>query len=272
MSAGRPDDDEPKTLHDRSTLPPVTSLHSCATYHGDASTLGTGFMRHVDPNVSGLRNHVSGIFERSLLNTPQPSDRAQGNDWSRPPIGTNPWPAFDGRFATPSGQNVGSVPPSRSAPTTDNDMDRSHLGSDEESGGGEPIEGDEDDTRRGSFGGDDTTITPHEGNMDGESTMTTENRRKRQSLRRGTACVRCRTKKLKCTGERPTCSVCANSKKPAACVYEEPPKKVPKIQRRQTRLQQIEAQIEERTQELKALETARVNGEHLLVTQMAKFD
>lgn len=28
----------------------------------------------------------------------------------------------------------------------------------------------------------------------------------RNPLRRGTACVRCRSKKLKCTGERPVCS------------------------------------------------------------------
>lgn len=133
-------------------------------------------------------------------------------------------------------------------------------GSDEDSVGGDQMEDDDDDARTESYGVNDMTMVPQDLQGEGTTAALTENSRKRQSLRRGTACVRCRSKKLKCTGERPTCSVCANSKKPAECVYEEPPKKVPKIRRRQTRLQQIEAQIEERTRELENLQTTRMDS------------
>jgi hypothetical protein len=138
------------------------------------------------------------------------------------------------------------------------------LQSDDDSIGGDQMDDEDDETRTGSYGVNDMGMTPQDRTREGSTAAAAaENRRKRQSLRRGTACVRCRSKKLKCTGERPMCSVCANSKKPVECVYEEPPKKIPKIRRRQTRLQQIEAQIEERTRELESLQTARMNGEHM---------
>lgn len=258
MQGGQPDNDDAGPPQDRSNASLRNSPLAGGSHHGEGST----FSSNLDPrlpgqNVSDLRSHVSGIFERSLLNSPQPPENTQRHSWRRASSSTNAWPPADGNLPTPSRQDR-HPPIGRYATTTDGDPERSHLGSDEESAGGEPMEGDDDDMRRGSDGGEDMTITPQDGNMDGDSTMTLENRRKRQSLRRGTACVRCRSKKLKCTGERPTCSVCANSKKPVSCVYEEPPKKIPKIQRRQTRLQQIEAQIEERTQELEALQTARM--------------
>lgn len=135
--------------------------------------------------------------------------------------------------------------------------------SDEDSIGGDQMDDDDDETRTESYGGNDMAMTPQDQTGEGSTAAASENRRKRQSLRRGTACVRCRSKKLKCTGERPTCAVCVNSKKPVKCVYEEPPKKVPKIRRRQTRLQQIEEQIAERTRELESLQTARMNGKSL---------
>lgn len=135
------------------------------------------------------------------------------------------------------------------------------MQSDDDSLAGDQMDDDDDDeTRTESYGMNDMTMTPQDQGGEGSTAAAAENRRKRQSLRRGTACVRCRSKKLKCTGERPTCSVCTNSKKPVECVYEEPPKKVPKIRRRQTRLQQIEEQIAERTRELDSLQTARMNG------------
>lgn len=262
MQGGQPNNDDPEASQDRSNASLVTSPRTGGAQHGEGSTLGKNFdSRSAGHNVSDLRSRVYGIFERSLLNSPQPSETAQRHAWHHPSSSMKPWPPADGGLPTPSRQNVDLVSAGRYATTTDGDMERSHLGSDEESNGGEPMDGDDDDMRRESYGAEDMTITPQDGTMDGDSTMTLENRRKRQSLRRGTACVRCRSKKLKCTGERPTCSVCANSKKPVSCVYEEPPKKISKIQRRQTRLQQIEAQIEERTQELEALQSARMNCE-----------
>lgn len=251
MHGAASDNDESGTPRDRLGQPSVSSLQTSAIHHGEGDALGDGG-KPTGHNVSDVRSRVSGIFQRHLLDTPRASRDLQRNDWYRPTTPSNAWPRDRERLE----------PAVRSAPATDGELDRDHLGSDDESAGGDPMEGD-DDMRRGSLGADDMSAMPQEGNMEGDSTMTLENRRKRQSLRRGTACVRCRSKKLKCTGERPTCSVCANSKKPATCVYEEPPKKVPKIQRRQTRLQQIEAQIEERTQELEALQAARMNGEPL---------
>jgi hypothetical protein len=53
----------------------------------------------------------------------------------------------------------------------------------------------------------------------------------RYSLRRGTACVWCRSEKLKCTGERPVCSACQTSRKPVECVYRPMAKRKPNTHR-----------------------------------------
>lgn len=76
----------------------------------------------------------------------------------------------------------------------------------------------------------------------------------RNSLRRGTACVRCRSKKLKCTGERPVCSVCLNSRKPVECVYQPMAKRKPKTLRLRSRLQELEDQIKEKESQLSKLD------------------
>lgn len=78
-------------------------------------------------------------------------------------------------------------------------------------------------------------------------------KRPRNSLKRGTACVRCRTKKLKCTGERPVCSVCQNNRKPVECVYQPMAKRKPKTQRLRSRLQELEDQIKEKETRLTQL-------------------
>ncbi|KAJ9099207.1 hypothetical protein QFC21_004087 [Naganishia friedmannii] len=130
----------------------------------------------------------------------------------------------------------------------------------EDTDGGDDMDEDEAERAGARDRADGTEGTSRSGTVVGKTDETTENRRKRQSLRRGTACVRCRKKKLKCSGERPVCAGCANSKKPTECVYEERPKKIPKIRRRQTRLQQIEAQIEERSQLLAVLETVQATA------------
>ncbi|KAJ9116361.1 hypothetical protein QFC22_004802 [Naganishia vaughanmartiniae] len=129
----------------------------------------------------------------------------------------------------------------------------------EHTDGGDDMDEDEAERAGGPERAEGTEETSRSGTIADKTNDTTENRRKRQSLRRGTACIRCRKKKLKCSGERPICTGCANSKKPTECIYEERPKKIPKIRRRQTRLQQIEAQIEERSQLLSALETVQAN-------------
>jgi len=78
-------------------------------------------------------------------------------------------------------------------------------------------------------------------------------KRPRNSLKRGTACVRCRTKKLKCTGERPVCSVCQNNRKLVECVYQPMAKRKPKTQRLRSRLQELEDQIKEKETRLTQL-------------------
>lgn len=79
-------------------------------------------------------------------------------------------------------------------------------------------------------------------------------KKQRNSLRRGTACVRCRSKKLKCTGERPVCSVCQYSRKPVECVYQPMAKRKLKTHRLRSRLQELEDQIREKETQLNKLD------------------
>lgn len=212
----------------------------------------------IDHNLSNVRTSFRGPSSGSAPNSPAASMRAP-LAWNQ---GQPPAFGFSSTGAGPStsAERSARLPDGPHGSATGSGGQDGYR-SEDDSIGGDQME-DDDETRTGSYGMDDMTMTPQDTGEGGSATAL-ENRRKRQSLRRGTACVRCRSKKLKCTGERPTCAVCANSKKPVECVYEEPPKKIPKIRRRQTRLQQIEAQIEERTNELEALQQARLNGERL---------
>jgi hypothetical protein len=79
-------------------------------------------------------------------------------------------------------------------------------------------------------------------------------KKQRNSLRRGTACVRCRSKKLKCTGERPVCSVCQYSRKPVECVYQPMAKRKLKTHRLKSKLQELEDQIREKETQLNKLD------------------
>jgi len=113
------------------------------------------------------------------------------------------------------------------------------------------IEGDDGRDGDDMLGGQDDELDDDDddGDTDGRP-----RKRARNSLRRGTACVRCRSKKLKCTGERPICSVCLHSRKPVECVYQPMAKRKPKTHRLRSRLQELEDQIREKENRLSKLD------------------
>jgi hypothetical protein len=94
-------------------------------------------------------------------------------------------------------------------------------------------------------------------------------KKQRNSLRRGTACVRCRSKKLKCTGERPVCSVCQYSRKPVECVYQPMAKRKLKTHRLRSRLQELEDQIREKETQLNKLDDP---GPHTPMSSRSKLE
>ena len=77
--------------------------------------------------------------------------------------------------------------------------------------------------------------------------------RSRTCLKRGTACVRCREKKYKCTGERNGCGNCVKRKTPK-CVYQTMAKRTSRKPRLQSKLQELENQIAEKEAKLVELE------------------
>ncbi|TFK46348.1 hypothetical protein OE88DRAFT_1667661 [Heliocybe sulcata] len=72
-------------------------------------------------------------------------------------------------------------------------------------------------------------------------------------LQRGSACLPCRKKKMRCEGTRPTCSQCAKSLQPQSCIYEDAKKK--------SRTQSLKDKVAVLEKRLKELEPHETTGE-----------